>query len=457
VARRRSRKRRTRKRKPSWTAAHVRRLFWRAGFGPTAEEVERWTARGRDAAIDWLIDGAGPAELRGRGPSADGKPLDPENEFGHDVLWWLDRMVRSTRPLEEKMTLFWHDHFATRDVETPLLLRQNRMLREHALGSFPKLLRAVTVDPAMQIFLSLAYSDKEAPNENYARELMELFTLGSGYSEDDVREAARALTGFELVRSNGRTTGVTYNSERHDDGPKAIFGRTGRFGWEDVLAMCHDHPNHGRFLVEKLWSFFIPTPMLDRTRAKLVRVYTDSGLQIAPVVRRILAHPHLYSDLEKPDMIKSPAVYIAGQLRTMGAPVTRRAWVFLMTSMGQRLFMPPSVAGWDWGSAWLSSNTMRARFNAANELLRKGGPLEVTEGSVAPNFEAEYQTAAARRASGDPSATRSTELVLRRMVAGFAAAPEATAKDEKVRRRHAEALQRALRHLLVSGPDNQLH
>ena len=129
-------------------------------------------------------------------PRVDGAPLDPENEWGHDALWWLDRMVRTDRPLVEKMTLFWHGHFATRDQDTPLMLRQNRLLRRHALGSFRRLAREVTRDPAMLLFLSLADSDKEKPNENYARELMELFCLGSGYTEDDIREAARALTGF---------------------------------------------------------------------------------------------------------------------------------------------------------------------------------------------------------------------------------------------------------------------
>ena len=126
--------------------------------------------------------------VRGSAPTVNGKRLDPVNEYGHDVLWWLDRMVRSQRPLVEKMTLFWHDHFATADQDTPLMLGQNHTLRRGGLGSFRTLLGAVTRDPAMQLFLSLADSDKRAPNENYARELMELFTLGSGYTERDIRE-----------------------------------------------------------------------------------------------------------------------------------------------------------------------------------------------------------------------------------------------------------------------------
>ena len=124
----------------------------------------------------------------GPAPRANGKPLDPVNEWGHDMLWWLDKMVRSQRPLQEKLTLFWHDHFATRDQDAPLMLAQNRKLRQHALGTFPELLRTVTTDPAMQSFLSLVDSDKREPNENYARELMELFTLCLLYTSDAADE-----------------------------------------------------------------------------------------------------------------------------------------------------------------------------------------------------------------------------------------------------------------------------
>jgi uncharacterized protein (DUF1800 family) len=435
----------------------VRRLFWRAGFGATPDEVDRWTARGRTAAIDWIVNGDGAAQLRGPGPLADGKPLDPENEWGHDGLWWLDRMVRSTRPLEEKMTLFWHDHFATSGQEAPLMLRQNRTLRDGALGSFPKLLRAVTLDPAMQQFLSLAGSNKLAPNENYARELMELFTLGRGYTETDVREAARALTGFMPVRRNGRVEGVTFDPARHDAGPKRIFGARGNFSWEDVLDLCVAHPAHAPFVVEKLWSFFVGTTIRPSTRTKLARSYRASGHQIAGLVRQILGHPHFYADIDEPGMVKSPVVYVAGVLRTTRSRVDKRSWTWLTASMGQQLFHPPSVAGWDWGAAWLSSNSMRARFIAANELTKPGGAAEVREGSVRPDLGGEAHVNAAKAAAGVPQVSPASDRALRRLYFAFANAPEAKHPSENVRRRHAEALQRALRHLLIACPDNQLH
>jgi hypothetical protein len=452
----RKRKKPRRKRKPKWTESHVRRLFWRAGFGATADEARMWPGRGRDKTIDWLISGGGPAELRGPGPSAGGKPLDPVNVRGHEVLWWLDRMVRSTRPLEEKMTLFWHDHFATRDVEQPLKLRQNETLRKHALGSFDDLLRDITLDPAMQTFLTLLRSHKKAPNENYARELMELFTLGAGYTEDDIREASRALTGFEGVYENERLVGVRFDETRWDPGPKTIFGQTGAWKWDDVLRLCLQHPAHPGFLVAKLWSFFITTPLAPSTHAKLAQGYADSGRKIAPLVRRILNHPHLYLELDRPSQVKWPAVYVAGQLRACGAPVSSAAWPYRLASMGQALFAPPSVAGWDWNEAWLSSNAMRARFIAANEMLGAGGPLELKDGGAHAGWSVDEHLNRAMAAAGHPKVSRSTRLVIERMLRGSLAAPDASHKEPKVRQRHADHVQRAVRQLLVSGPENQV-
>src|SRR3954464_9943526 len=223
-----------------------------AACAPPPAEAPRWAHAGQDATIRYLLNGP-------RGLAAQPAPmhLDPLNEWSHRPLWWLDRMVRSERPLEEKLTLFWHDHFATSDQDTPLMLAQNRMLRAHAFGSFRTLLGKVAHDTAMQLFLSLAGSPKQAPNENFARELMELFTLGGGYTERDVREAARALTGFQAKWPDNGPPSVHYDPRAHDDGVKRIFGHKGRFGPDDVLDLVVAHPRHAEFLVRKLWSFFV--------------------------------------------------------------------------------------------------------------------------------------------------------------------------------------------------------
>lgn len=341
-----ARKRRPAPRRPPansgpWTEAHVRRLFWRAGFGARPDEAAEWARRGREATLRFVLDGRPQgAALVGPDPKAGDKQLDPVNEWGHDGLWWLDRMVRSQRPLVEKMTLFWHDHFATNDQDSPLMLAQNRTFRRHALGDFPKLLRAVTLDPAMQLFLSLPDSDKDAPNENFARELMELFTLGRGYGEADVREAARALTGFGARWGDNGFGGIYYDRERHDAGIKRIFGQRGRFAWPDVLKLVVAHPRHAPFMATKLWDFFVATPPPRGTIRDLAAVYRRSGHKVKPLVAAILGHPALYRNLDAPDMVKAPVVFVAGSLRTSNLPVTMESLTWLMDGMGQRLFDP---------------------------------------------------------------------------------------------------------------------
>ena len=424
----------------------MRRLFWRAGFGATPREARHWSRRGKAATIRWLLNGGPSPAPRIKPPRIEGRRLDPENEWGHDVLWWLDRMVRSPRPLQEKLTLFWHDHFATTEQDTPLMLAQNRTLRRHALGRFPDLLGAVTRDPAMLLFLSLANSDKEAPNENYARELMELFTLGRGYRERDIRQAARALTGFRADwHDDGRVT-CKYDGEWHDAGAKRVLGKVGRFDWHDVLQLCVHHPAHAPFMVGKLWDFLVGQPLPRATRARLVRVYRGSGLRIKPLAGAILAHPALYRHLDAPTMVKSPVVFVAGSLRTAGQGIERDAWTWLLEGMGQYPFHPPSVAGWDWGASWLSSNSMRVRFDFAN-YMTDTPRVGVKDGST-PRLSPRRAVARARRAVGEPWTSRSTDRELLRIARRVL--------DEE-REESADMCQRILRHLLISGPDAQVH
>ncbi|HYN50336.1 MAG TPA: DUF1800 domain-containing protein [Thermoleophilaceae bacterium] len=434
-----------------WNEAHVRRLFWRAGFGATPREARHWARRGKSAAIRWLLHGGVAPVPRIAGPSVDGQPLDPVNEYGHDALWWLDRMVRSPRPLQEKMTLFWHDHFATTDQDTPLMLAQNRMLRRHALGRFPELLRDVTRDPAMLLHLSLADSDPEAPNENYARELMELFTLGAdrgAYSEDDVRELARALTGWD----NDWSEQLGYHnfrfvSNRHDATSKTVFGQTGNFGWEAATAMCVRHAKHPSFFVDKLWSYFIPAPPSAGDRAALEALYVSSGYQVRPLLEAILLHPQLH---EGPRMVKPPAVFVAGMLRALRRAIDTDAWTWLMNGAGQRLFYPPDVSGWD-DARWLDTSTMRGRWEIVAHGLN-GRQLtdpeidayDATEGSAAA-------VAKARAFWGEPSLTTETTAVLAGYADAAVAGPLAGWQQVYFR----GLRQNALRHLLFFSPDLQ--
>jgi Protein of unknown function (DUF1800) len=444
----------------TWTEAHVRRLFWRAGFGATPDQVHHWTRAGRERTIRYVVHGPPDgARLVGPRPTVNGKPIDPLNEWGHDVLWWLDRMVRTTWPLQEKLTLFWHDHFATSDQDTPLMLRQNRTLRRYGMGSFRKLLRQITRDPAMQLFLSLADSAKEAPNENYARELMELFTLGAGYTEGDVREAARALTGWRVARSGGQVRGVWFDRERHDTGVKRLLGARGRFGTNEVLDIVVERPRHAPFLVSKLWSFFVTEPIERGTLRSLSRVYRRSDLRILPVVEAILRHGALYAHLDAPDMVKSPVVHVAGTLRTAGTPITMASYTWLLGQMGQVLFHPPSVAGWDWGPAWLTSGTIKARIDLANQLIGwgNGAPLHLPDSAGDPTLDAGQQVDRALRAIGQPWISRATRRILVNLAAGYFADLTQPWQQGEAKVARAAMLQRTLRNLLLSGPDAHLH
>jgi uncharacterized protein (DUF1800 family) len=442
----------------TWTEEHVRRLHWRAGFGARPDEASRGAAVGQDAAIRALFT-AKPV-LAGPAPTVDGgKPIDPYNEWSHDALWWLDRMIRSQKPLEEKLTLFWHDHFATSDQDTPLMLAQNRMLRANAFGSFRTLLGKVTNDRAMQLFLSLADSPKEAPNENFARELMELFTLGGGYTERDVREAARALTGYQAKwRDNGPPL-IRFNPEAHDDGVKRIFGHKGRFGPDDVLDLVVAHPRHAAFLTRKLWDFFVADPPDAATARNLQRVYRKSGLKIAPVVEAILRHPALYARLDAPDLVKCPIVYVAGTLRLAGRGITIGDYGWLLDNMGQMPFHPPSVAGWDWGAAWLSSGTVKWRLQFSNGMIGwdDTAPLVVEDGAGDPTWSAEQQVENALDALGRPWLSAAGRAVLVDLAAGFFADMTKSWQQGEPKQERADVLQRLLRNLILSGPDAHLH
>jgi uncharacterized protein (DUF1800 family) len=311
--------------------------------------------------------------LKGPSPTDDEKrPLAPTDAWGHDHLWWLDRMVRSNRQLVERMTLVWHDWFATSNDgvgSQRLMVRQNKLFRRHALGSFGALLLDVTRDPAMLIWLSGAENTKWSPNENYGRELMELFTLGAGrgYTERDVREQARALTGFRLDWDDGvGPHNFRFDPEYHDAGVKRVLGARGRFDWRDSCRLCLRRREHPSFFVRKLWSYFIPTPPGRHTQRALERLYLSRRHEVRPVVEAILRHPDLYNG---PRMVKPPIVYIAGLLRAVGRGVDTDQWTWIGHLTGQQLFRPPNVAGWD-DSRWLDSATWRARWIAAGKVVQ---------------------------------------------------------------------------------------
>ena len=429
--------------------AQAERLLWRAGFGPRPGEAAEVAKLGLDRAVAGLVK---PAGLSFSGPDPqddDGLPLAPFDAWGHDHLSWLDRMVRSNQQLVERMTLVWHDWFATGDTGPPALnLRQNELFRKQALGSFKQLLIKVTRDPAMLIWLSGTENTKWAPNENYARELMELFTLGAsaGYSEDDVREQARALTGWtnEWDDDTGPTD-FRFEEEYHDGGRKKIFGEKGKYDWRDSCMLCLEHKRHPGFLVQKLWSYFVPTPIDGPTGKELRKLYVKGNYAVRPLVEAILKHPAVY---DGPRMVKPPVVYIAGLLRARGRGIDTDSWTWISDLAGQRLFDPPNVAGWD-ETRWLDTSTLRGRWIAAQRITRE----DVLETDV-PYDTTENAAAAVDRALeywGNPLITNATRAELE----GFAGRVEALIDRTWKQSQYRSLRQNALRMLVATSPDLQ--
>jgi uncharacterized protein (DUF1800 family) len=419
--------------------AQAERLLWRAGFGPRPGEAQSLAKKGLRKAVLSLTRPASQA-LVGPEPVDDRNfPIAPQDASGHDHLWWLDRMVRSQAPLVERMTLIWHDWFANslRGVNSQkLMLRQNELFRTHALGSFRQLLLDVTVDGAMLRFLNGDQNRVQSPNENYARELMELFTLGAdrGYSETDVREQARALTGWRSRRDQAnRDYSFEYVTRLHDEGAKTVFGKSGNFDWRDSCRLCLEHPLHPSFVVSKLWTYFVPTGIPGKTRVELEAVYRRS-LQIRPVVEAILQHPALYTG---PRMVKPPAVYAAGMLRALGGGIDSRQWTSFGNAAGQRLFVPPNVAGWD-DTRWLDTSTFRGRWFLASLALRKsptGAPANATAAQLVSRALAYW---------GNPPLGKPSRDVLRRF-----------AERSIARGRARGEIEASLRQLIATAPEYQ--
>jgi len=357
------------------TLSQATRMLWRAGFGPMPSQAEGLAGSPIEQVVQSLTRPVGPAGLVGPEPTDDeGNALEPADAWGEDHCWWLDRMVRSDQQLVERMTFIWHDWFANSNEKVnsqQRMLDQNNLFREHALGSFHDLFLAVTVDPAMLIFLDGIYNDKYEPNENYAREMMELFSLGpdrGAYTEDDVREMARALTGWtaEWTESSGLQN-FRFDRSHHDEGSKTVFGQTGNFNYEDAVRLCVTHPLHASFFVSKLWGYFVPSPPDEATLASLQGLYTSSGYSIRAVVEAILQHPDF---LEGPELVTPPVVYNAGLLRAIGRPIDTTAWTWLSAAAGQQLFYPPNVSGWDF-THWLDTSTAKARWEIASYVTAK--------------------------------------------------------------------------------------
>ncbi len=435
------------------SVAMVDRLFWRAGFGPTDADRQRWAGRSVGEAVEWLL--TAPADLVGPAPSRDGKPLDPTGDDTDLVLAWIDRMVRVRNPFVERMVFFWHRHWANSrmDVSPPqLMLRQADLFRRYATFSNPgltfrDLAYEVTEDPAMLRFLTGESNVRGAPNENYARELMELFCLGvfspagqPNYSENDVKQLAKALSGWQIDDADPDRPRSYFTPSRWYNGPKIVFGKFGNYSSRGAVDLVLAHPSHAPFLVEKLWGEFITAPPDRATVSRLAAAYTASGLKLKPLLQSILTHPALFASLEEPDFVKPPVVYVAGAMRAVGAAVTSSAPVDAGDEMGQVPYFPPTVAGWEGGLSWLNTNTALARVAFV------GGLLEDLVIDDVPGEDAAAAYARAYAAVGSPWLAAGTQAAIRDY------AQRAASSTPKLRKER----QLMLRALMLAGPDAQV-
>ena len=362
-------------------ATAARLLLTRAGFAPNDAEVASYARLTHAAAVDRLLSGVRtsaatpapawiderfipPRELRSMSDEARKAELQKQIRMGLDLRgWWLREMVATPSPLTERMTLFWHNHFVSAQPKvrySQLMYRQNVLLRQHALGRFDQLLHAVAKDPAMLIYLDSATNRRGSPNENFAREVMELFTLGEGkYSEEDIKQAARAFTGWSIDLDSGN---YVFRRGLHDAGEKTVFGKTGNFDGDAVLDVILAQPAVAEFIVGKLWREFV-SPQPDEVRVKRIAAqFRASGWNIAHPVRALLLQPEVIARNEDNALVKSPADLVVGFVRQSEGELRQPvAAAVALAGMGQNLFSPPNVRGWPGGDAWINTNTLLAR------------------------------------------------------------------------------------------------
>ena len=391
--------------------AHLLRRF---GLGASENELSYYLSPGYPGAVELLLNyDAVPEEY-----ALDAEAIRPDSKkplpMPAVVTWWAARMIATQRPLQEKMTLFWHDHFATsagKVKNSYMMLAQNKSFREGATGNFRDLLLKASQEPAMLLWLDNQENVKGKANENFAREVMELFTIGidGGYSEKDVTEAARAFTGWAYRRQSGASGGpqFAFRPALHDTGQKTVLGLTGYLNGADVLNHLCDLPQCSRYITEKLIRYFVTPAPAPEYVTRMAAVFHNANLEIKPLLRAIMLSPEFLDPKTIRSVVKSPVDFCIATARQLGysdrvrevlmsAEISdserRRGLgpayqsVAAMKSMGMSLMYPPDVAGWDGGEAWISSATMVQRIGWSEKLFagQKRAPRSAAVGSPFP-------------------------------------------------------------------------
>jgi uncharacterized protein (DUF1800 family) len=387
-----------------WDALKAAHLLRRTGFGPLPQEVADAVASGPDRAVDTLflfppevepavfdevrlaegqVDALRrslPGVLPQQNPEVRALSEEAQREHGRAIVgltaWWLDRMARTPAPLQEKLTLFWHGHLTSSfgDVHDAIAMyNQNQLFRRHAAGNFARLLDGVARDPAMLRYLNNDENRRGHPNENWAREVMELSAMGIGhYTETDVKESARAWTGWTLrgYQSYADRRTFAFKERQHDSGAKTYLGQSGAWDGTDIMRIILAHASTPRWIAGKLARFFVsPEPDPDLVEAMALQL-SSTGYEMGPVLRALFRSRAFYRRDVMNAQVKSPVQFVVGAVRHLG--IADPDWPRLaqsMAGMGQRLFFPPTVAGWHGDAAWMNAGTVFVRTDVAGGLV----------------------------------------------------------------------------------------
>ena len=450
--------------KASWTYDAAAHLAGRAGFGASPAQLEHWAEQGMEATIQELLhpdsDNSAPPSaatpnqfeaLRERvrqamSPEAQtdarGALRQAVNEQLFELVnWWTQRMLLTQAPLLEKMTLFWHGHFATSalKVRSPYKLwQQNETLRCYALGNFATLTKAISRDPGMMVYLDLASSKAEHPNENFARELMELFTLGEGnYTEADIRESARAFTGYRI----DQVERFRFAKNQFDAGNKTFMEKTGNWNGDQIIDIILKQPAAAKFISSKIWQFFAYDNPDSQLTDKLAQIFRQD-YEMRPLLETIFSSEEFYSQRARNAIVKSPVQYVVEAGRTLGVSIpTGRTLVQVYRQLGQVPFYPPNVKGWDGGKSWINTATLTFRYRLAQQLVL--GIRVISEPQPTPSPQT------------SPSA-QTVNLVARNNVVRLPALPVDKLVVEEDRANPEVALRKIYARIFQTTPDAQL-
>jgi uncharacterized protein (DUF1800 family) len=359
-------------------------LMLRAGFGASYLQIRKLTGRHPETVVDELLGEQNEAiQVTGKLgiTMTDFSTMAKEDKIAMRREWkesvrdlnvdWIRSMVYSTGGLQEKMGLFWHDHFACSSNNVFYLESYLNTLRKHALGNFGELLHAIAKEPAMLLYLNNQQNRKLAPNENFAREVMELFTLGhdNDYTEKDIREVARAFTGWGVTKEGE----FRIRNFHHDNEVKEVFGKFGNFGGEEVLDMLLEKRSTASYIAQKWVKFFVNEKGDAELGSKVAETLYDSGYEIKPALKVLFTHKNFYSKENMGNRIKSPVELIAGLQRMTHTEVqSEQSLIYMQKMLGQKLLFPPNVAGWHSGVSWIDNATLLFRVQLPRYIFLAG-------------------------------------------------------------------------------------